>query len=81
MPRHGYLVSKEWARQARRSAPAVHAQLISRESLDVESGGAQLFVGFLVFGDCKETLFSEGKNVAGEGVAFGNFDLDEIESA
>src|SRR5262249_56195738 len=63
------------------AAAPVDAEFAAREGADVESGSSQFSIRFLILFDGKQTLASERQNVAGQSVALGILNLNEIKTA
>ena len=72
---------QQGASEARRATAAVDAEFGGGEGADIESGATKACVGFLIFFDGEQAIVSQGKDVAGEGVALGGIDFDEFEAA
>src|SRR5580658_8557191 len=81
LPYNLYLSPQQWTRQAGGAAAAVDAEFATGEGADVEAGGAETFIGFAVFFEGEQTPAAESKNVAGQHVALGGVDLDEVVTA
>src|ERR1017187_5990407 len=75
------LLTQQRARETRGAAAAVDAEFAAGESADVESGLAQAGIRVAIFFDSEQALVAEREDVAGEGVALGVVDCDELESA
>ena len=71
----------EWSSQTGGATAAVDAEFGGREGAEVESGLAEASVGLGIFFYGEETVIAKCEDVAGEGVALGGIDFDEVESA
>ncbi len=75
------LLAQQWSREAGGAAAAVDTEFGAGESAEIESGVAEPRVGFFVFGDGEQAIITEREHVAGERVALGGIDFDEVEVA
>jgi len=69
------------AGQAGGAAAAVYAEFVGWESADIECGLTEAGVCLFIFFDGQQALFAECQDVAGQRVALGGGDFDEVECA